>query len=312
VPLNYFQILADFEADNPPANGEKKPCDLIVFAVPVDEIEEALKTDQVIEPQESLNHVVWVKSSATNNPVKGGEALILEATDGQIKYVPIRHLNQDERGQFTFSLDASVDPLGLLHDRNLRVPSNTNRRDWLITFHLYEEWLKALCETEYAIAMLNLVDVSGVHVDRFLSSEEFQRMLAHFSSEELKQKYIAGVRRKFRFNMADLRVWPNPLWNFNSKGQTAGGSHGGITPDVTRVTAMFWGGQRTGIGRGRVVSEAHTTLDFAPTLLKALGMLSPDQRVIRANGAFVERPFHPFPGRLIDLWPDHQEEYTHR
>jgi arylsulfatase A-like enzyme len=102
------------------------------------------------------------------------------------------------------------------------------------------------------------------------------------------------------------------LWNFNSKGQTAGGSHGGLTPDVTRVPFMVWGGKNTGVARGQVISDVHTTLDVAPTLMKALGMLSDDQGVIRANGAFVERPFHPFPGRIIDLWQDRQEKYATR
>lgn len=312
VPLNYFQLLADFEADNPPANGERKPCDLIVFAVPVDQIEQVLRDVRVIAPEESLSYVVWIKSSATNHPTKGGEALVLQATDGQIKYVPIRHLNQDESGRFTFSLDAGVDPLGLLHDGKLRLPSPVGRREWLTTFHPYEDWLQALYPTQYAIALLNLVDVSGVHVDRFLSSEEFHHTLPHFSSDEMRQKYIAGVRRKYRINVADFRVWPNPLWNFNSKGQTAGGSHGGLTPDVTRVTAMFWGGRRTGLGRGYVIADPHTTLDFAPTLLKALGMLTPDRQVIRANGAFVERPFHQFPGRIINLWPDRRGSQPYR
>jgi arylsulfatase A-like enzyme len=102
------------------------------------------------------------------------------------------------------------------------------------------------------------------------------------------------------------------LWNFNSREQTAGGSHGGINPEVSRVLFLVWGGKSTGVARGQVISDVHTTLDVAPTLMKALGMLSDDQRVIRANGAFVERPFHPFPGRIIDLWQYRQEKYATR
>jgi hypothetical protein len=312
VALNYFQRLTDFEADNPPANGEKRPCDFVIYAVPVRDIEPALRERGVVAPDQSLNQVAWVKSSARTNPRKGGEALLIEAADGQIKYVPISHLDQSEKGRFTFSLEAEVDPFGLLHDPNLHLPAETERRQWLTAFRPMHEWLTASYETEYGIAVINLLDVTGVHAERFLASEEFQRTLIHFSREELKQKYLAGVRRKYQLNVADLRAWPSPGWNFNSKGQTAGGSHGGIKPEVTRVTFAVWGGKNTGVARGQVISEVHTTLDLAPTLLKAIGMLSEDQRVIRAKGAFVERPFHPFPGRIIDLWRTRQEQYPNQ
>ncbi|MCS6804170.1 MAG: alkaline phosphatase family protein [Acidobacteriota bacterium] len=302
VPMNYFQILSDYKAANAPAAGLYNPFDLIAVKAPVPEIESALRAHGLLDAERALREVVWLKSTARRHPHKGGEALILQAQDGTIAYVPINHLQQQADGRITFSLADDVDPLGFLKGAGFAPGAAASPLAWMRQFHPLEPWLNATYRTEYGIAIYSLLDILNDPAPTFIDSPEFQQYLIYFSSDQLKQRYLRGLKRKYANHLADFIVWSNDLWNFNSKARTSGGSHAGLKPIVTRVTFVAWGGERTAIARGRTNRDVLTTLDVAPTLFRAIGMLDDKNRVIRDPASIPERTFHPFPGRTIDLW----------
>jgi hypothetical protein len=302
VPMNYFEVLADYEAANEPAAGLRNPFDLIAVKVPVNETESALRRQGLFASDDLLQEAVWVKSTARHHPYKGGEALILQARDQSIGYIPVNNFGQQADGRITFSLADDIDPLGFLKGPGFASGAAASSLAWMRQYHPLPEWLRATYRTEYGISIYTLLDILNDPVPAFVDSPDFQKYLIYFSSDQLKQRYLRGLKRKYAGHIADFVVWSNDLWNFNSKARTSGGSHAGLKPIVTRATFAAWGGDRTTIGRGRANSEVLTTLDIAPTLFRAIGMLGEDNQVIRDPASVPERPFHPFAGRAIDIW----------
>jgi hypothetical protein len=138
-----------------------------------------------------------------------------------------------------------------------------------------------------------------LHTQAFIDNPEFQQALAGFPGESDKQRYLRGLRWKYAAQRPDLLLWSSYLWNFTSKSQTSGGSHGGLTGAVARTSFLLWGGRNFHLPAGTALTEPATTLDVAPTLMRLVGMLNEDNRVIRQAGAVRERPFLPLPGRAL-------------
>jgi hypothetical protein len=302
VDMNYFEILSNYQAANAPGEGLGNPFDIIAVKAPATEVEKALRRHGLLADSETVREAVWVKSTARDNPRKGGEALVVQSPDGRIKYVPVRDLEQHADGQVTFLPVDDLDPLALLRGTGFAADGQAQPLEWLRAFHPLQDWLRAVHQTEYATTVTTLLDIFDNPVDEFVDSPDFEKYLIYFSSDQLKQRYLRGLKRKYAGQIADFIVWSNDLWNFNSKARTSGGSHAAIKPIVTRMTFMAWGGGRTGISRGRAVSDVFTSLDIAPTLFRAVGMLDDNNGVIRDPASIPERPFHRFPGRVIDLW----------
>ncbi|GEM_PF-3359661 len=302
VPMNYFSILSHYQAANAPANGIKNPFDLIVVKVPVDLVASALRRYHRLGRDVTLTEAVWVKSTARHHPRKGGEALILRAADGRIAYIPVNHLQQQADGRLTFELAENKDPLALLRGRGFEPDSPMSPLDWMRTFHPARAWLRAIYRTEYSIGLFTILDLLDDPVPRFVDAPEFQRYLIYFSSEEMKQRYLRGLKRKYANQQPDFIVWANDLWNFNSKARTSGGSHASLKPSSTRIVFAIWGGDHTGVARGRMITDVATSLDIVPTLFRAVGMLDENNEVIRDPASIPERPFHRFPGRVLDIW----------
>ncbi|MBI3950537.1 MAG: alkaline phosphatase family protein [Acidobacteria bacterium] len=305
VAMNYFDILSNYEAAAPPANGLRNPFDLIVAKAPVEAVESALRQHQLLVENERVREAVWVKSTARDNPRKGGEALVVQAVDERIKYVPVRDLQQQADGSVTFSLAEDLDPLALLRGPGFAPGEAMSPLEWLRAFHPLQQWLRATYQTEYGVTVTTLLDILDDPVPGFVDAPDFQKYLIYFSSDQLKQRYLSGLKRKYATQLPDFIVWSNDLWNFNSKARTSGGSHAALKPIVTRTTFVVWGGERTSIARGRAMSDVFTSLDVAPTLFRAVGMLDDNNEVVRDPASIPERPFHRFPGRVIDIWqPD--------
>jgi hypothetical protein len=302
TPMNYFDILSNYEADNAPANGRKNPFDLIVAKVPVAQVEPPLRRYKLLADDERLSEAVWVTSTARKNPRKGGQALILQAADGQVKYVPVKHLQQRDDGKIGFLLADDPDPLALLRGSGFEPGQADSPLQWLRRFHPLNDWLRATNQTEYGITIFTLLDIMNDPVPELVDAPDFQKYLIYFSSDQMKQRYLRGLKYKYANQTPDFIVWANDLWNFNSKARTSGGSHAALKPIVMRTTFVAWGGDHTGIARGRTISQVATTLDIVPTLFRAVGMLDENNEVIRDSGSIPERPFHRFPGRVIDMW----------
>ncbi|MBI4462723.1 MAG: alkaline phosphatase family protein [Acidobacteria bacterium] len=301
VPMDYFSLLAGYRVPNPPASQEPNPNDLIVSALPVGPLRSVLVERGWLDPTVALRQVTWIVSTAENNLHKGDQALLLEATDGRLRYLPVRHLREEADGRFAFEPPNELDPLGLLYDPEFHAESGEPAFLWLEGFHTPGEWLRAACNSHYSIAPVIIADIAGLHSDAFVDNPDFQQTLTGFPSEEAKQRYLRGLRRKYTAQRPDFLLWSSYLWNYSSKSHTSGGSHGGLTPQVTRTTFMLWGGPQFHLPTGAVVEEPATTLDIVPTLARLLGMLADDGRAIRQAGAVRERPLFPYPGQLLPL-----------
>ncbi|MBI2955965.1 MAG: alkaline phosphatase family protein [Acidobacteria bacterium] len=301
APMDYIYVLSHYRAPNPPLSQEPNPVDVIVRSLPVEAVQAALRERGWRDNEVELRQAIWIVSTAQHNRRKGGEALLLEATDGRLRYMPIRNLEETGEGRIVFETHNELDPLGLLYDPGFRVPEGVPAFWWLEGFHSRRAWLEAVADTYYTSAPLIFADIAGFHADAFLENPEFRRTLAGFPSEEMKQRYLRGLRWKYASQQPDLLLWSSYLWNFSSKSQTSGGSHGGLTERVTRTAFMLWGGGQFGLPAGTRIEEPVTTLDIAPTLARLLGMLDEQGRVVRQPGAVRERPFLPFAGEPLPV-----------
>lgn len=301
VSMNYISLLSDFEVPNPPRSQEANPVDLIASSLPTEPLRAALVERGWLQSGRELSGVVWIVSTAHHNLRRGGQALLLETPDGQLRYLPIGSLEQADDGQFLLRPHSDLDPLGLLYDLEFRSPSGEPAFLWLERFHSREEWLRATNRTRYSIAPLIVADIAGLHVQQFLENPAFQQTLTGFPSEEMKQQYLRGVAWKYSSQQPDLLLWSSYLWNFSSKSHTSGGSHGGLTPQVTRTSFLLWGGRDFHLPAGGVWQEPATTLDIAPTLAQLLRMLDASGRVRLQAGAVRERPFLPFAGQALPV-----------
>lgn len=302
VPMNYFQIMADYEVPNPPTPDNHNPFDLILYAIPPESIWPVLVEKKIVGPQDVGRDVLWVRSTAENNPRKGGEALIVRHVDGRVKYVPLEHFEQDVEGRFSFSPGALKDPLQLLSDPSFRAVAGDDLTAWLVEWHTPQAWLEAIHQTRYTNALLVFLDLAGQNYRRSIATPEFERTLVGFSSEAAKQRYIRGLLRKYGNFMGDFWVWSSEHFNFSSKGPEPAGAHGGLGWRVAETSFMVWGGERTDLRRGTVLVERATTLDVAPTILCLAERLDRTRRATPPREGAPPRPFLPFPGRVLDLF----------
>ena len=302
VALNYFERMDHYKAANAPGPGLENPYDLIVTRIPQSQIQSSLQEKGLIKRGDELRNVVWLKSTLDGRGGKGAEALVIQRTDLLVKYVTIQKLNQLENLDIQFEMQERMDPLGLLQSSEFEAPAP--RAAWLRDYHHREELEEAIWRTEYGIAPLTTLDIVNDPVSQFVDNPEFTNFLVQFSSSEMKQLYLQGLKRKFASLQPDFTVWANSLWNFNSKARTSGGSHSGLKPIVSRTAFVLWGGSDTQIAHGKVIKKVATTLDIVPTLFRAIDMLDDQNRVIRRPGSTPERPFLGYPGRVLDIWRD--------
>ncbi len=301
VPMDYFHILKHYRAPNPPANGEANPFDLIVAALPVEAVAATARRQGWLDESVTLCQALWVVSTTENNPLKGGEALLLEAADGSLRYVPVSNLTQAPDGSVEFALAWERDPLGWLYDPYFQPPTGEPAAEWFQAFHTPEDWLHASYNTRYSHALGVFSNMFRDNALAFVNNPDFQRTLTGFPSAEAKQRYVRGLRWKYTAQQPDLRVWSTWLWNFSSKSYTAGGAHGGLSPQVARTMFYAWGGAGLKLRRGLALTEPCTTLDIVPTIAAATGMLAEGGRVQPQPGAVRDRAFLPYPGRVLPL-----------
>lgn len=301
VPMNYFDILANYEAANAPANGKRNPYDLTVTGLPLLEAQRALEQHGLLSG-EQLKAAVYMRSSARLNPTKGGEAVAAWTEDDRMLFAPVANFGQSIDGLLHFDLASDRDPLGLLKGPGFRPPAGASPLEWMRHPRPSRDWLKAAFSTEYGTAVNRILDIFYNPTAQFIDSEDFRKYWIYFSSDELKQRYMRGLKRKYAAQAPDFIVWAEELWNFNSKARTSGGNHASLRPIVSRTAFLLWGGNETNLARGRFISDVYTSLDVAPTLLRAARMLDENNHVIPRPGAIPERIFHPLPGRVADIW----------
>ncbi|MEE8585120.1 MAG: hypothetical protein V3T83_09750, partial [Acidobacteriota bacterium] len=172
VPMNYFDILANYKAANSPVNGHRNPYDLIVTGLPLEETRRALKEHGLLDRFSELKSAVWMKSSARLNPVKGGEAVAVWTKDNRMLYAPVRDFQQNADGTLQFDLAEERDPLALLKGTGFRPPDGASGLDWMRKLHPDRDWLKAAFSTEYSTAVNTILDIFHNPVPQFVDSDD--------------------------------------------------------------------------------------------------------------------------------------------
>jgi len=286
VHVDYFSLFHNLTVrNNVQAGVLNRPIDLLAMRVPVE-----LVTPLISE--NGITDVVWVSAGPEQ------QALILARADKQgqlsFRYVPIKHLTQDQAGhlRFEFSPWHSGLPLQILEDRELEVPlaeRAQSREAWLSEWHTDLEWLHALHKTHYSNGLIGLHEQLARHQIARLSLDE-----AGISADEV---LLRRLLRKQRANIeADLLVVANDHWNFDVRGFNPGGNHGSFFRISTHSTFMLAGGDKTMIPRAVVVDEPYDSLSFVPTVLALTGNLRDDNNPIPV---LWDKGFRRFPGRPV-------------
>jgi hypothetical protein len=286
VHVDYFSLFHNLTVRNNVQVGVlNRPIDLLAMRVPVELVTPLINENGIAD-------VVWVSAGPEQ------QALILARADKQgqlsFRYVPIKHLTQDQAGhlRFEFSPWHSGLPLQILEDRELEVPlaeRAQSREAWLSEWHTDLEWLHALHKTHYSNGLIGLHEQLARHQIARLSLDE-----AGISADEV---LLRRLLRKQRANIeADLLVVANDHWNFDVRGFNPGGNHGSFFRISTHSTFMLAGGDKTMIPRAVVVDEPYDSLSFVPTVLALTGNLRDDNNPIPV---LWDKGFRRFPGRPV-------------
>jgi hypothetical protein len=283
VHVDYFALLHNQTVrNNVQAGVGNRPVDLLAVRLPA-ELVKPLISETEISPE-----VVWVSTGPEE------QALILSREDAQgllsFRYLPIKHLTQDETGQLHFepaTWHAGL-PLQIFEDPQLHLPTE-DRVAWLSAWHTDVEWLHALHQTRYSNGLIGLHEQLALHpVGRLVVDEP------GISADE---RLLRRLLRRQRENIeSDMLVIANDHWNFDVRGFNPGGNHGSFFRISTHSTLMLAGGEKTMIPRAAVVAEPYDSLSFVPTVLALTGNLRDDNN---PNPILWDKGFRHFPGRLI-------------
>jgi len=286
VHVDYFSLFHNLRVrNNVQAGVLNHPIDLLAMRVPLELVTPLIKENGIAD-------VIWVSAGPEQ------QALILARADKQgqlsFRYVPIRHLTQDQAGhlQVEFSPWQSGLPLQILEDPQLEFPlaeKAQSREAWLSEWHTDLEWFHALHKTHYSNGLIGLHEQLARHPIARLSLDE-----AGISADEA---LLRRLLRKQRANIeADLLVVANDHWNFDVRGFNPGGNHGSFFRISTHSTFMLAGGDKTMIPRAVVVDEPYDSLSFVPTVLALTGNLRDDNNPIPV---LWDKGFRRFPGRPV-------------
>ncbi len=283
VKIDYFAQLHNAAVrNNVQAGVTNRPVDLLAVRLPANLLPPSI-AESGMAPD-----VVWVSAGPDQ------QALILarEKAKGQLslRYVPIKNLTQDDKGQihFEFADWHPGLPLQIFEDPQLEVPG-PNRGAWLSEWHTDLEWLYALHKTRYSNGLIGLQEQLARHTVGRLDLDE-----PGISADE---RLLRKLLRKQRENIeADMLVVANDHWNFDVRGFNPGGNHGSFFRISTHSTLMLAGGDKTSIPRGVVVTEPYDSLSYVPTVLALTGNLRDDNNPIPI---LWDKGFRRFPGRVV-------------
>jgi len=283
--VNYFDLLHEQSVkNNVQAEVSAHPIDFIATRIPREAIAPALSND--LQPDDD---VVWLCGGHDK------QALILPRGEksGQLelRYLPISDLTQDADGTLHFERREWNPglPLKAFEDPRLDIPADATRAAWLDQWHTDVEWLRALHKTQYSNGLI------GLHEEfTFFTAPGSDPDVAGLAPDEkLLRAFHARQRRQVE---CDIMLFANNHWNFDVRGFNPGGNHGSLFRISTHSTLLFAGGERTGIPRGRAVTEPYDSLSVVPTILALTGNLESDNRPVEA---LANRGFTKFPGRVI-------------
>jgi hypothetical protein len=284
LQLNYLDLIHEQTVrNNVQAGVSTHPVDFIATRLPRELIAPALSQD--LQPDDDP---IWLYAGSSQ------QALILPRGEArgqlQLNYLPIANLTQDPDGKIHFEQIQWKPglPLKIFEDPRLDVPV-PERAAWLSAWHTDLEWLHATHKTQYSNGLIGLHE----QMTLFTAPGSDTATPGLTADETLLHRFH---RRQRRLVETDMLIVANNHWNFDVRGFNPGGNHGSFFRISTHSTLMFAGGDRTGIPRGRVVSEPYDSLSIVPTVLALTGDLKPDNEPV---DALVKRGFKKFPGRVI-------------
>jgi hypothetical protein len=249
--INYLPLLKSLSVrNNVQAAVGSRPVDFIALRLP--------KATLALPPEDVPSEdPIWLYADQDR------QALILARHDSSgrldLRYLPVRGLGQDAGGAIHFArCDLAPDfPLRVFEDGNLAIPEAA-RRTWLAAWHSDLDWLRAVHKTRYSNGILALQE-------QFLRT----RSPEHLGDAGLLERFAA---RRRRVAEPDFLIFANDHWNFNVRGFNPGGNHGSFLRASTHSVLMLAGGADTGIPRHLEVEEPYDSLNFAPTILRLMGL----------------------------------------
>ncbi len=255
--VDYFALLTGIRVRNTVQAGVgNRVVDFVAVRVPREQLAAALAPDDAGNADG-----VWIYKSEED------QALIL-ARNGpsglELRYVPVRGLQQDLSGALRFStqpLRAGL-PLALYEDPKLKVTGD--RAAWLAGWHTDREWLDAVHETAYSDGIVGLNEQLSISRPALAadSAAGDEMLLRRF-----EQRRLDDVR-------ADMLVLARDHWNFNARNFNPGGNHGSFFRVSTHSTLMFAG---AGVPQGLEIERPYDSLSFVPTILSLAGKLKPGE-----------------------------------
>ena len=246
--IDYPPLLAHLAVrNNVQAAVGAHPVDFIAMRIPKD----CLTFPAADTPAEDP---IWLYASEDK------QALIL-ARGGELRYLPVRALNEDTSGSIHFEPApfAPGFPLRIYEDANLDV-SEADRNAWLNSWHPESEWFHAIVNTAYSDGIIAL-------------HEQFLHPAAALASKETDAALLARFhQRRRRLAEPDFVIFASDHWNFNIRNFNPGGNHGSFLRASTRSILLFAGGADTGIPHRQEVQEPYDSLSLVPTILDLMGM----------------------------------------
>jgi hypothetical protein len=281
--LDYFSVFEQLAVrNNVQAGVDSQPIDFLAVRLPFASL--------AGETQAGLGTTadpVWLYSG------RDRQALVLSLAEAggaiRLKYLPVRNLQQNERGEIRFETSPWQDglPLRIWEDSQLQLPLGQDKT-WLKQWHTDIEWLRALHRTGYSNGLIGLHEQFAEHL-----SPKMDSRLPGLSGDEA---LVARFRRRQRQLLEpDFVVFARNHWNFNAFSFNPGGNHGSFFRPSTHSVLMFAGGQDTGIQKGLTIEEPYDSLSLVPTLLTLTGQIKDG----RLSESLEQRGFWAFPGRII-------------
>jgi hypothetical protein len=196
------------------------------------------------------------------------QLLITQNGSGDIALEPIKRLKQEDDGHIGWIAQPwrSGLPLHLFEDQQLRIPPGVDRAAWLSGRHSEREWVEVTHKCLYSNAVIGI-------------TEQFSPVAANVPGPPgISPLLLAYERRRRESVQPDLQLFASDHWNFNTRNFNPGGNHGSFFRISTHSVWMMSG---AGVP-GKSIEEPYDSLNFASTVLSAVGRTPPmPDRVVR-------------------------------
>lgn len=281
--VDYFALLERISVrNNVQAAVDSQPIDFVAVRLPFASLPSETQADLG-----TTTDPIWLYAGRERQAL----VLSLPADEGtlQLKYLPVRDLQQNESGEIRFEIGSWQDglPLRIWEDPKLQLPAGQDKT-WLQQWHTDIEWLRALHRTRYSNGLVGLHEQFAEHLSPKMDSSR-----PGLSDDEA---LVARFRRRQRQLLEpDFVVFARDHWNFNAFSFNPGGNHGSFFRISTHSVLMFAGGPDTGIPKGLAIEEPYDSLSLVPTLLALTGQIQDG----RPSEALQQQGFWTFPGRTI-------------